>query len=513
VDLRRGVGGGSVWTGDGRLLFKSADQSYVLADPRSGATVPFAFRDTTCRFGSSYLPDTVVSAQVEMGIQRSDPDMCVCDWLNVDTGFETHDPTQQLDYTSPFALSDDGRLAAFAESDTLYLDDAQGGARRELATTRTSPTEPERVPIFSVGWARDVGGAAKPPTSLPPPTTASSLAGAPPPASRSGGSDCRTGLWVNRTPSPRPPGWPVYHTDFASAFDSDRSTLIVEGGLGSSGALPDVDHETMEWAGGAGLWTNRSRPNGFGPTNGTALSYDTRQKMVLGLGAALFADDDYPSPRAAPWRWTTDLGWSNPRTTNAGPTVRDHAMAVFDAGRSRWIIAGGQAENDTWEWDGTAWQQSAAAAPAAATELVGGHLVYDDTRGYVYLFGNRDLGSTPWLYDPVGGSWSASPSSGVSPLPRAGAAVAYDRRRDRVVVFGGQDAAAGGQVLGDLWEWNPASGEWLSCASPIPAAAPSARMNGAFAYDGRRDVLTLFSGENPDAPGTQQPDLWEWYVP
>jgi len=292
---------------------------------------------------------------------------------------------------------------------------------------------------------------------------------------------------------------------FSSAFDSDRSTLLVEGGLaGYIWMLPNLDYETMEWNGGLGQWTNLSRPDGFGPVFDRPMAYDTRHKVVLAMGALL--------PGDGTWTWARDAGWNNlhlPADVFQRPRASDRAASAYDAEHARWIVSGGGVESTTWEWDGGSWRQSAA-PPGGTTQLAGSRLVYDDKRAQVYLLGNRDRGTAPWLYEPAQNRWTAQPSSGPSPLPREWAGVAYDSRRDRVMVFGGFVLAGGsGNVVADLAEWDPASGAWQSC--PATGVAPSARTYAAFAYDSKRDVLVMFGGQSADYSAVT--DVWEWYVP
>jgi len=84
-------------------------------------------------------------------------------------------------------------------------------------------------------------------------------------------------------------------------------------------------------------------------------------------------------------------------------------------------------------------------------------MCYDSDKEKVLLFGdralgivadpNRNLGDT-WLWE--GQFWTHVQDIG--PSARFGHAMAYDTRRDRVVLFGGQEAIAGIPARGDTWE-------------------------------------------------------------
>ena len=502
--------GGVAWTGDGRLVVAAPSGSgFVAVTPRSGVSTPVPAvpaLDSACGYTSWYENGKILVGKYFMA-SGSDTGSCVPSALvDVDTG-NTSPPGPVITPTNTSGLgvgaiaqSADGREAAIAAGSVLELGAVAGGARRQLGTANGA--------IVGVGWAHPTGGTANLVAPPRPPETAAGLAGAPSVASRSGGTDCRTGVWVNRTPNQLPAGWPpAPRRNFSFAFDGDRGTLLVEGGLANKVTEPPyLDYETMEWEGAQGRWTNFSHADGFGPADGRPMAYDARRKVVLSLGANL--------PGDGPWTWTPELGWKNLRAPGQvfeGPSRTNSAASVYDIGRDRWILSGGYTETATWEWNGTAWQKSMAPPPGGTTQLAGSRLVYDDKRAGVYLVGNRDRGTSPWLYEPAQNRWTAQPSTGPSPLPRDWAGVAYDARRDRVMVFGGfaLNGAGGGNTFGDLAEWDPASGAWQTC--PPTGAAPAARINAAFAYDRTRDVLLLFGGDTADNAAAT--DVWEWYVP
>jgi hypothetical protein len=207
------------------------------------------------------------------------------------------------------------------------------------------------------------------------------------------------------------------------------------------------------------------------------------------------------------------VGWQNLRLSpiDAGARPLGIGPSIYDAARDRWLLLGGAAMWENWEWDGAVWTERGTPVPAAPPG--GSRLVYDDARGRIYLFGNRNMGTAPWLYEPSEGRWTAQPSTGPSSLPRDWAAVAYDARRDRVMIFGGyalNSAGTSGSAFGDLAEWDPASGAWQSCSGED--VGPGPRTYAALGYDPGRDVLVLFGGQPLGSTSTST-DVWEWYVP
>ena len=186
-----------------------------------------------------------------------------------------------------------------------------------------------------------------------------------------------------------------------------------------------------------------------------------------------------------------------------------HAMA-YDGNRGRVILFGGADASkvcgDTWEWDGRKWTRVSLAGPGPRTFPA---MAYDSLRKRVVLFGgNRVLfGGSPeeneflndtWEWD--GRKWTQVNVKG--PSPRAEAAMAFDSRRGRIVLFGGHNRAGeAGSRLGDTWEWDGKS--WIE----IKVTGPSPRNGAAEVYDSGRGKIVLFGGSTREAVSGE---TWEW---
>jgi len=128
-------------------------------------------------------------------------------------------------------------------------------------------------------------------------------------------------------------------------------------------------------------------------------------------------------------------------------------------------------------------------------------MVYDPVRGQVVLFGGRSpsntvLGGT-WVWD--GRAWAQKAPS-VAPSPRAGAFMAWDAGRSRVVLFGGFD---GTSMVGDTWTWDGAS--WTKLT---PAVAPPALGYGAAASLPSSGGVVIAGGK--DNAGGLTDGTWTW---
>ncbi|MEM7201346.1 MAG: kelch repeat-containing protein [Planctomycetota bacterium] len=145
--------------------------------------------------------------------------------------------------------------------------------------------------------------------------------------------------------------------------------------------------------------------------------------------------------------------------------------------------------------------------PATVPPARRSHVVAEDrARARTLVFGGLGAGSPApflgdtWAWD--GRGWTQLQPA-ITPSPRADAAYAYDPLRQRVVLFGGEDATGS---LGDTWEW-----DGVSWAQRVGGPSPAPVTGGAMGFDPSRGTILLFGGD-PD-PATRGPfsdAFWEW---
>ncbi len=225
--------------------------------------------------------------------------------------------------------------------------------------------------------------------------------------------------------------------------------------------------------------------------------------------AAVTSSGESFSTAAASLRRDAPAKYGTHNSSEPGPR-NAHGMA-YDRVRGRVVLFGGADEQrvlaDTWEFDGLAWKLAATSGPAARTFP---SVAFHDTRQSVLLFGGsrvlfgtggfsrHNLLADMWEWDGV--AWKEIAASG--PEPRSEAAMAYDRRRDRLVLFGGYTVRPNGtrERLADTWEWDGRS--WRQ----IGVIGPRARSGLGMAYDGDRGRVVLFGGST----GLPSNETWEW---
>jgi hypothetical protein len=239
------------------------------------------------------------------------------------------------------------------------------------------------------------------------------------------------------------------------AFDSKRQRAVLHGGRTADGVRDD----TWEWDGTR--WTERMVA---GP--GLRLhhhgAYDPRRDRLVVYGG-LRPRDQVAEPLTDTWEWDGEQ-WT--RRDTVGVDGFPSAMA-YDPRRGQTILVAvegrtppdGERPSTVWAWDGSRWSRVTRTAgdpslsptqPLAATAA-----------GMLMLDGAMHKGNAALTWLLAGDRWTRSEAA--SPTPqRVSHAMAYDTRRQRVVMFGGHAGfmpGRNGEMFGDTWEWNGAAWE------------------------------------------------------
>jgi len=288
----------------------------------------------------------------------------------------------------------------------------------------------------------------------------------------------------------------------AMTFEAPAGRIVMFGGDGDAGSLGDT------WAWDGAGWTALAAGASPRARSGAAMAYDIVRRQVVMFGgqrpvdgavtAAGLLDDTWIWDRGA-WTSRTALRTTRPSPRNAYGLVRDAAQDVA-------VLFGGHTDNervagltsDTWVWDGATWRALDAAPPLPPR--IGFALGHDGR--HVVMFGGaretRELieaADATWAL--IDARWVLQPTD-TAPSARAGAAMAYDAARGKLVLFGGDDGTGEGPF--DTWEWDGA--RWAQVA----AFGPPPRTGHVMVYDPARACVVLFGGLGPG----ELSDTWEW---
>jgi hypothetical protein len=286
---------------------------------------------------------------------------------------------------------------------------------------------------------------------------------------------------------------PVGRDDHMMTFDAERGCVVMFGG-------DNADNAVWLWDGKN--WTPVQPETRPALKREAAFAYDSVRKVSV-----LFGGYDFVLGNVVNVTWEFDGAQWLPKTPPNSPTARrNHAMA-FDAERGLMIMFGGDIEDyQTWAYDGGDWR--VVAGEDNNPGLRSAHrMVYDSDRGKIVLFGGSQ-GSTyfndTWEWD--GSRWQdVSPASEVDRPPAMRAfAMVYDSLRKKTVLFGGRDNSLDG--FDQTWEWNGAV--WRRAEA---VSYPAKRHECAAAYDSIRNRTVLFGGSSGDTlENRYKNDTW-WY--
>lgn len=294
---------------------------------------------------------------------------------------------------------------------------------------------------------------------------------------------------------------PPKRAHHALVYDAQRQRVLLTGGNSpvangeSSTSFNDL------WAFDGRRWT--ALPSSGPEVWGMRAAYDSQRRRLVSFGGISNRRAIGDVRALEQDAWTPLAQHSDMPASEAG--------FVYDSRRERFVAFGGSpgdgsAYGDTWELAGRTWTKVASDGPPARQAHA---MVFDERRGRIVVFGGTGaygpdqrpprLGDL-WEFD--GRTWTAREVA-KDPGPRTSPGATYDSKRGLTLVFGGVDSSG---FLGDLWAWNGT--EWRRLAD-VSSPGPAPRAMGHLAYDQRRDRVVLFGGRN-GWPNGDLNDTWEW---
>jgi hypothetical protein len=233
-------------------------------------------------------------------------------------------------------------------------------------------------------------------------------------------------------------------------YDEHTGLVLMFGGMNAHARLGDL------WSWNGRIW-RRLSDGGPAPRDSAVLAYDSKRRRTILFGGRGTSESSPGRVLDDTWEWD-GVAWNEQPVS--GPSML-HPIGAYDKRRERLVVYGGlatagekhgQSPADTWEWDGERWSRRS----NAGIEGVPNHMVYDERLKKVVIVQH----STLWCWDGL--EWRRATDRQDGPaftahkgiLARSGYALAYDARRKRVVLFGGTAAEGhAGEMFDDTWEW------------------------------------------------------------
>lgn len=224
------------------------------------------------------------------------------------------------------------------------------------------------------------------------------------------------------------------------------------------------------------------------PRFNTHLVYDEARKTLVLHGGQNATAGGAPINLTDTWEFD-GAAWADVTGTAAAPPGRGHAAMTYDPVRQKVVMLGGgpyfsptppgSAFDDFWEWNGTQWSPIATTGKRPPLRSAAS-LAFDKARNRLVLYGGFDAFDLNDVWELPAGSTTWEDKTPL-PLPRSGFALGQKDAAE-ALFFGGY-MSAGGRVLGDTWRWK--NGKW----TPLSGAGPSARSDAALAFHGAIALL------------------------
>jgi hypothetical protein len=243
--------------------------------------------------------------------------------------------------------------------------------------------------------------------------------------------------------------------------------------------------------------------------NYSAMCYDADRRVTVLFGGCTYLNFPLSPSAFLGDTWEFDgTNWTQRLPANS-PGARTMANMVYDSRRHRTVLFGGirsgglyqtQFTPETWEWDGTNWQQIVTAhLPPGDDNLDFYAACFDTVRGEMLLYG-RLMQDPLWAYD--GTDWRARNAGGTKPAYYQNPIMAFDTNRGVAVLLGAWASAVYNQPL---WEWDGNAWHERPQSGQQPDLSVS---DNAFTYDTFRQECVLFGMETGIVDGRSTSDLY-----
>ncbi len=313
--------------------------------------------------------------------------------------------------------------------------------------------------------------------------------------------------WVQRT-DVGSYGQRMHH---AMAYDSHRGVTVFFGGEIGEGDDREYFNDTQEYDGKQWI-----RINFFGESPPTrsmhAMAYDPIRRQIVLYGGHRADGPAFGDT----WLYTSDgISGKWTKSDQGIGTAAGHALVwnpvlqevMMQGGRERIFnpnISPGDPFGGPAVWNGAFWRKLGFFQPDA----YGLAMAFDLSRNVVVAYGGYGAEEESGLRDDFYEYTTGWIDRGRGPSARAYAAMAYDERRQRVVMVGGVGNSP--EVGEEAYEYVPKEGGWITIPRlPFGQGRAGAKM----VYDSKRGVMVLTGGAGGGAENAEEggrySDTWE----
>jgi len=269
------------------------------------------------------------------------------------------------------------------------------------------------------------------------------------------------------------------------AYDNDRKIMVLFGGFYWNGSSMIYYNDTWEFNYSSKEWTNITTADIANAHPGGPIVYDSLAKKVIMIA----------NGGTEVWEYN-GINWTK-RNPSSYPSPRGDFGIVFDSKRNVTVLFGGHIDNvgeisETWEYNYSldSWVNVTTNNSPPAVKNVG--LAFDSKRGKVVMFGGESAATffnETWEYD--GTDWTNVTGS-QAPHGRSYPPMVYDSLRDKVVLFGGYpDDTSSYTYEDEIWDYDPDDHSWHLIRD---VTIPNHQISQALAFDSYHNVTIIFGG-------------------
>ena len=310
-----------------------------------------------------------------------------------------------------------------------------------------------------------------------------------------------TSLWVD-------PENPRVRRTMTTVYDPTLKRLIAFGGWNGTTRYNDTWELILDNTASPKPQWRQLSPTGTPPSarNSHIAFFDaTLNRMIVGFGSTGSDNNDMYSLSFSGGR---DGAWTTLSPGGSIPAVRSQTSICNDtANKKAYLVCGWGAArlNDIQEFDysttnGTWTQKSADGAAAACSRRNDTACVWDATNSRIVLFGGYNgtarLNDT-WTYVPGTNTWvdKTAVFSGTAPSIRELMYCALDTTNNRMVIYGGRNGTASGDVRADAAYLTLSAGsETWNVVTFTADERPAGVWTNAGCYDPNHQLFLIFGG-------------------
>lgn len=317
--------------------------------------------------------------------------------------------------------------------------------------------------------------------------------------------------WVNLSP----PQTPDDRSSWVKAkYDSTNDKLFIFGASATGDYQPynnDVWHYDpvqniweVKYIGDGGNAEPADFPGTGHPYGGIAYDSKRSQIIMYGIYNRLLGDLRTWSHNVGNNTWTklidpgTNSIYELPQFPETQPRLVGEQVMEYDEANDVVVYFGGldgsvSCSNQTWIYipAQNKWELKYASGSSSSLPSVrcGASMAYDSKRQRMYMIGGNSGDTALWTYDAASNTWQNVNASNPPPA-RSWPGLAYDTKNDVLLLFGGWGSK------NDLWVYNPTSNNWTQLnPSPAPALSDD---GDTLEYDSKRNVFFLWSGKGKE---------------